>query len=222
MSHTSTPARHVGGVGHEGEDRGRVGDRRAEDMHAHPQRVAHVALELVETEEAYGASMHLLASTLVAPLQRADVTILPAPLVTKIFSSTTRIADVSRDLSAALRPVLKPGAYNAADAPVGAVLLSSLRSQGGLLSGSRFAEAHVQYVNNFEHGIEHDIVFNMVFDLYNIHIVNVDKYIHQFDVNSGQMCEQSKHIAFGSMPGIVNCRPVWFFFSTVRKYMQRL
>ena len=109
-----------------------------------------VATELVETEEAYGESMSLLASTLIAPLQRPGVSILPAPAIARIFSSTERIAAVSKELSSALRAPLKAGTYDAARAPLGAVLLHSLRSQDGLLGGSRFADAHVQYVNNFE------------------------------------------------------------------------
>ena len=109
-----------------------------------------IMMELVETEEAYGESMGLVASTLIAPLQRPDVAILPAMLIAKIFSSTDRIASVSRAISSSLRPQLAGSAYEPETAPLGAVLLACLRSQDGLLGGAKFADAHVQYVNNFE------------------------------------------------------------------------
>ena len=109
-----------------------------------------IARELVETEEAYGNAMALLADTLLAPLQRPGVGVLPGPLLAKIFSSTPRIAAVSRALSGAMRLRLAPHAYVAERAPLGATLLRCVRAHGGLLGGSAFADAHVQYINNFE------------------------------------------------------------------------
>jgi hypothetical protein len=105
-------------------------------------------LELIETEETYGASMGLVCETIIQPLTRAGI--LPAPTIARVFTSSENLWSASKELSEALRARLRDG-WDSEQTRVGDALSSVLNAQEGMLGGhGKFADAFIQYINGFD------------------------------------------------------------------------
>ena len=104
-----------------------------------------VALELMQTEESYGAAVRLVKNTLMAPLSQAAI--LPAPVITKVFSCCDRISELSDEIHEQLKARLR--AWDTARTIVSDVFTHQMES-AGIFGSSRLADLYVQYVNNFE------------------------------------------------------------------------
>ena len=62
-----------------------------------------------------------------------------------------QLSNISLDnISYGNTTLLAAGAYEAPTARLGHAVLESVTARGGLLGGARFAEAHIQFVNNYE------------------------------------------------------------------------